>query len=113
MSLQKWTFYILHTACLRPHGELQPQTLGTRMHSYLIATYNIISVGICATLYWKIKSEDERLSSVLKFKVKLLEIYVEIKRTVLLTGKMFFGKQLLGKMLFGKQQLGNMLFGRW
>ena len=32
--------------------------------------------------------------------------------TVLLTGKMFFGKQLLGKMLFGKQQLGNMLFGR-
>ena len=56
---------------MRPHGELQPQNLETRMHSYLIATYNIISVGICATLYWKIKSEDERLSSVLKFKVMI------------------------------------------
>ena len=34
-----------------------------------------------------------------------------IEPTVLLTGKMFFGKQLLGKMLFGKQQLGNMFLG--
>ena len=63
--LQNSTYF---SACLRPHGFFQKQTLGTRFHLYFLLLYNFVSIALCGSMCIIIRSAEKKLESLLKFK---------------------------------------------
>ena len=58
----------IFSACLRPHGLFQKQTIGTRFHLYFLLLYNLISIGLCGSMCIIIQSAEKKLESLLKTK---------------------------------------------